>query len=43
MFSCEYCEVLKKTYFEEYLRTVASGNFTSSLRFSIIHLYNIIS
>ena len=24
MFSCEYCEVFKSTYFEEYLRTTAS-------------------
>ena len=24
MFSCEICEVLKKTYFEEHLRTTAS-------------------
>ena len=24
MFSCEYCEMFKKTYFEEHLRPVAS-------------------
>ena len=23
MFSCEYCEIFKNTYFEEYLRTAA--------------------
>ena len=23
MFSCEYCEIFKKTYFEEHMRTVA--------------------
>ena len=29
MFSCEYCAILKKTYFEEHLWTGASsyGNF----------------
>ena len=25
MFSCEYCEILKNTYFEEYLWTATSG------------------
>ena len=25
LFSCEYCEVFKNAYFEEYLRTAASG------------------
>ena len=24
MFSCEYCEIFKNTYFEEHLRTAAS-------------------
>ena len=24
MFSCEYCEISKNTYFEEHLRTAAS-------------------
>ena len=24
MFSCEYCDVFKTTYFEEHLRTTAS-------------------
>ena len=24
MFPCEYCEISKNTYFEEYLRTAAS-------------------
>ena len=24
VFSCEYCETVKNTYFEEYLRTTAS-------------------
>ena len=24
MFSCEFCEILKKTYFEEHLRTTVS-------------------
>ena len=24
MFSCEYCEISKKNYFEEHLRTAAS-------------------
>ena len=25
VFSCEYCEILKNTYFEKHLRTAASG------------------
>ena len=25
-FSCEYCEMIKITYFEEYLRLAASGD-----------------
>ena len=26
MFSCEYCEIFKNTYFEEHLRTAAPDN-----------------
>ena len=29
--SCEYCEIFKKTYFEEYLRTAASVLLTVKL------------
>ena len=25
MFSCEYCEIFKNTYFEEHLRKAATG------------------
>ena len=26
VFSCEYCEILKNTYFEEHIRTAASAD-----------------
>ena len=29
MFSCEYCKIFKKTYFEEQLRTTASYSFST--------------
>ena len=28
LFSCEYCEVFKNTYFEEHLRTADSGQIS---------------
>ena len=34
MFSCEYCETFKNTYFEDYLRTAAS--FPAGLCFSVL-------
>ena len=42
VFSCEYCEIFKNTYFEEDLSTAASDFFTSevirsSLRLSKFH------
>ena len=27
MFSCEYCEIFKSTYFDEHLRTAASKEY----------------
>ena len=30
VFSCEYCEIFKETYFEKHLRTATSRGFTSS-------------
>ena len=29
MVSCEYCQIFKNTYFEEYLRKPASKNFNN--------------
>ena len=35
VFSCEICESIKNTYFEEHLRTIASGK--SYLQISTLH------
>ena len=32
LFNSEYCKRFKSTYFEDYLRTVASGNMFMKLR-----------
>ena len=32
LFNSEYCEIFKKTYFEEHLRTAASQNVFMKLR-----------
>ena len=31
VFSCQYCEIFKKTYFEEHLRTAASIIFSQDV------------
>ena len=36
VFSCEICEISKKTYFEEYLRTATSGSRSRNLRQEIL-------
>ena len=33
MFSCEYCEIFKNTYFEKHLRTAASNNSVWAWRY----------
>ena len=38
MFSDEYCEIFKNTYFEEHLRTAASVLLIINLPISIMHL-----
>ena len=38
-FSCEYCEILKNTYFEEHLRTAAS---VDTYEHSILRLFLIL-
>ena len=35
MFFCEYCEIFKKTYFEDYLQTAASA-MSSSYRVNLL-------
>ena len=40
LFNFEYCEIFKSTYFEEHLRTAASGNVLMKLR--KIKIYNLI-
>ena len=37
VFSCECCEMLKNTYFEEYLQTAAFVTYTRYLNFSEFH------
>ena len=36
MFSCEYCEIFKNTYFVEHLRVAASASFLLELRYEIM-------
>ena len=35
VFSCEICKIFKNTYFDEHLRTTASGNFQVIARQSL--------
>ena len=35
MYSCEYCEIFKSTYFEEHLLLAASGSFLLEERYKI--------
>ena len=39
MFSCEYCEILKNTYFEKYLRTVVSDSETVPWMYSVKKMF----
>ena len=39
VFSCEYCEIFKNTYFEEHLQTAASVFLIIKLVISIGHLF----
>ena len=34
MFSCEYCEIFKNSYFEEHLQTAASDNSKNLKKFA---------
>ena len=42
MFSYEYCEIFKSTYFEEHLRTVASVNCSVLLQGYVLEVILII-
>ena len=35
VFSCEYCEIFKNTYFEEYLQAAASRNSPRELKMAV--------
>ena len=37
LFNSEYCEIFKRTYFEEHLRTAASENVFMKLRKNNVH------
>ena len=38
LFPCEICEIFKSTYFEEHLRTTASGYIKNWFLFSLLHV-----
>ena len=47
MFSCEYCEIFRNTYFEEYLRTTAPevtlGSYYLGLSFGTVTFKTILN
>ena len=42
MFSCEYCEIFKKTYFEEHLLTAASDLWAAASVLTILFSDNLL-